>query len=311
MTRSRTAARLTRILTMLPWVIANPGSTVAQVCDRFGYQSERELARDLDMVFVCGLPGYGPGDLMVAYIEDDEVVVDTADYFEGAPRLTPAEILSTLASGMAVLASGQGSPALESAVDKLVATLTPDTGEGLAVDVSAEPELVGTLREAAAANRVVDMTYVALGGGRTTDRAVEPWTVFTSLGNWYLTGYCRRAQDERVFRVDRIKRFDVTGEEFTPPAETPEPVVAYTPSEDDVRCVIRLSAQAGWVLDYYPVDVRAEGEGWVEIEFSATDVSIPATLLLRLGDRAQLLEGAEVADELRRLGGRILDRYRS
>lgn len=310
MTRSRTAARLTRILTMLPWVIANPGSTVADVCRRFGYQSERELARDLDMVFVCGLPGYGPGDLMVAYIDDDEVVVDTADYFEGAPRLTPAETLSTLASAMAVLASGQGSPELESAVDKLVATFAPDTGEGLAVDVSAEPELVGSLRSAAAESRVIDITYVALGGGRTTDRLVEPWTVFTSLGNWYLTGYCRRAQDERVFRVDRIRRVDVTDEQFEPPDDTPEPVVRYTPSEDDVRCVIRLEEDALWVLDYYPVEVLDEGDGWIEIEFSASDPSVPATLLLRLGERARLVEGQAVREALRDVGQRILSKYR-
>jgi glyoxylase-like metal-dependent hydrolase (beta-lactamase superfamily II) len=46
------------------------------VCSRFGY-TRAELARDLAAVFVSGLPGYGPGDLMVAYIDGDEVVVGT------------------------------------------------------------------------------------------------------------------------------------------------------------------------------------------------------------------------------------------
>ena len=32
MTSPRTAQRLTRILAMLPWVIAHPGATVAEVC---------------------------------------------------------------------------------------------------------------------------------------------------------------------------------------------------------------------------------------------------------------------------------------
>lgn len=310
MTTSRTATRLTRILTMLPWVIAHPGATVEDVCRRFGYEDERQLARDLDMVFVCGLPGYGPGDLMVAYIDEDEVVVDTADYFEDAPRLTPAETLSTLAAAMTVLGTGQGSAELESAVDKLVATFIPDGTEALTVDMAAEPELVGRLRSAAADHRVVDMTYVALGGGRTTDRLVEPWSVFASLGNWYVTGHCRRAGDERVFRVDRIRRLDVTDETFAPPEETPPPTVSYTPSEDDVRCVIRLTPPAFWVMDYYPVEVLDRGEGWVQIEFSATDASVPATLLLRLGDRADLIEGEQVERALRDLGGRILSRYR-
>ncbi len=310
MSSSRTAARLTRILTMLPWVIANPGSTVAEVCARFGYTTEHELARDLDMVFVCGLPGYGPGDLMVAYIDDDQVVVDTADYFGDAPRLTSIETLSMLAAGMAVVGSGQGSPALESAIDKLAATVAPDTDEGLAVDVSAEPDLVGPLRRAATEKRVVTMTYTSLARGQTTERAVEPWSVFASLGNWYLVGFCRLAEDERIFRVDRIRQVSVSEDRFSPPASTPEPEVRYTPSDEDVRCVIELSEPAHWVLDYYPVEIVSRSDEGVTIEFSAADPSVAARLLLRLGTRARLLEGSEVRASMESLGRAILARYR-
>ncbi|MFS8495154.1 MAG: WYL domain-containing protein [Actinomycetes bacterium] len=309
MTSSRTAFRLTRILAMLPWVIANPGATIDEVCERFGYESHEDLARDLDVVFVCGLPGYGPGDLMVAYIDDDEVVVDAADYFGRAPRLSPTEALSMLAAGMAVLSSGLGSPVLESAVDKLAATVAPDT-DGLAVDVPAEPDLVGPLKEAAASHRVVEITYTSLSRGETTRRAVEPWVVFASLGNWYVTGYCRLAQAERVFRVDRIRDLVVTEETFEPPVERPDPQVRYTPSEDDVRCKIALAPAARWVLDYYPVDVVSDSGDEVVIEFSASDPSVAARLLLRLGDRARLIEGDEVRAALSDLGNRILARYR-
>ena len=114
MTSPRTAKRLNRILAMLPWVIAHPGASVDKVCERFDY-TRAELAADLDLVFVCGLPGYGPGDLMVAYIDEDEVVVELADYFANPVRLTPPEALSLLAAGMALLSTGQAPAALQSA----------------------------------------------------------------------------------------------------------------------------------------------------------------------------------------------------
>jgi proteasome accessory factor C len=114
---SRTASRLSRILAMLPWVIAHPGVRVTEVCERFGY-TPAQLAEDLGIVFMCGLPGYGPGDLMVAEIDGDQVLVDTADYFSRAPRLAPAEALALLAAGMAVVGSGQASDSLASAVKK-------------------------------------------------------------------------------------------------------------------------------------------------------------------------------------------------
>ena len=88
MSSPKTAQRLNRILAMLPWVIANPGATVNEVTERFGYNTS-ELLADLDLVFVCGLPGYGPGDLMSAYVEDDHVVVDMAEYFSRPLRLSP------------------------------------------------------------------------------------------------------------------------------------------------------------------------------------------------------------------------------
>lgn len=308
MSSGRTARRLTRILGMLPWVIAHPGSTVDEICARFNY-TRSELMADLNLVFVCGLPGYGPGDLMVAYIDEDEVVVEMADYFSAPLRLSAPEALSLLAAGLAIMSTGQAPPALERAVAKLTEVVLPDSGEVLTVDLS-EPELVGELRRAAADGEVLSLVYTAIAGGATTTREVEPWAVFSTMGNWYVRAHCRLAGGERVFRVDRIRTLHPTGEAFEPPTETAPPVVAYSPGPDDVRAVIRLGPQARWVTDYYPVDVLDTGEGdSLVIGFWAGDPGVAARLLIRLGGDAELLEGDEVATELRELRSRITARY--
>ena len=306
MSSPRTARRLNRILAMLPWVIANPGVTVDDVCTRFGY-TRRQLAADLDLVFVCGRPGYGPGDLMVAYIDEDEVVVEMADYFAQPLRLTAPEALSLLASGMAVLSSGQAPEALDRAVDKLRRAVLPDDPEALVVDLS-EPELVGTLRDAAAAGTVMHITHTGLASGETTERDIEPWSVFSTLGNWYVRAHCRLAGAERVFRVDRIQSVGPTEDHFTPPQSVPPPIVEYTPGAEDVRAVIRLGARARWVADYYPVEIVDDGDDLV-VRFSAPDAAVTARLLLRLGPAAELVEGDEVAARLADLRTRIAARY--
>ena len=309
MSSPKTARRLTRMLSMLPWVIANPGATVQEVCDRFDY-TPRQLASDLNLVFVCGLPGYGPGDLMVAYIDDDEVVVEMADYFASAVRLSAPEALTLLAAGMAVLSSGQAAPALESGVGKLQRLLLPESAEALVVDL-AEPDLVGVLRDAAAEGRVVDIVYTALGSGATTERAIEPWTVFSTMGNWYVAAHCRLADDERVFRIDRIQQAEPTDGTFQPPAQPPPPVVRYSPSVDDVVATIRLGPGAQWITDYYPVELLEETAAGSVVRFSASDPRVVARLLLRLGTAAELIAGDEVAAAVEDLRGRILARYGS
>ena len=151
---------------MLPWVIANPGATADEVCERFGY-SRDELVEDLNLVLVCGLPGYGPGDLMDAYLDEDEVVVDMADYFSRPLRLSAAEGLTLLAAGMALVSSGQASDALTRAVAKLQSVLLPGGEETLVVDLADEPGLVEMLRVAAADGVVVRLVYTSLGKGTT------------------------------------------------------------------------------------------------------------------------------------------------
>jgi proteasome accessory factor C len=293
---SRTAQRLTRILSMVPWVIAHPGATVAEVCDRFGY-TRGELITDLNLVFVCGLPGYGPGDLMVAYVDDEEVVIDMADYFSRALRLSMAEALALLASAETLIATDQAPPALRTAVEKLTRALGIEADETLAIEIDSESTNVTMLRNAAVEGRLIDLIYTSLGKGKTTRRLIEPWSVFTTLGNWYVSAYCRTAKAERVFRIDRIRGMEVTGERFTPNANPPAPEVRYTPSEDDVQATIKLHPRAAWVADYYPVDVIETDP--LTVRFSTSDAGVAA----------RLLDGTEVADATASLRQRILTRY--
>lgn len=309
MSSHRTARRLNRILGMLPWVIANPGATVDEVCHRFGY-TRGQLMADLDLVFVCGLPGYGPGDLMVAYVDDDEVVVEMADYFAAPLRLTPPEALSLLASGMALVSSGQAPPALARAVEKLAAVVLPDGGDALSVEL-AEPGFVGELRHAATTGTVVRVVHTAMARAQTTTRDIEPWAVFSTMGNWYVTAHCRLAGAERVFRVDRIRSLAPTEDRFTPPANPPPPIVSYNPSDSDVRAVIALGRRARWVVDYYPVEIVSDdaANGVLTVRFSTADATVAARLLLRLGEDATLVEGDEVGAKLAELRRRIRVRY--
>ncbi len=307
MTSPKTAKRLNRILAMLPWVIANSGASVAEVCERFGY-TRRELAADLDLVFVCGLPGYGPGDLMVAYIDEDEVVVELADYFANPVRLTPPEALSLLAAGMALVSTGQAPPALSSAVDKLQRVVIGNDTETLVVDL-AEPPFVGDLRQAASDRRVARIVHTAIASGQTTERDIEPWSVFATLGNWYVRGFCRLAEAERVFRIDRIRELELSGETFTTMPESTEPEIGYTPGAEDVRATILLREEARWVANYFPVETVADDAAGLLVRFSASDPLVIARLLLRLGNAGSLVDGETVQETLVDLRNRVLARY--
>ena len=142
---------------------------------------------------------------MVAFIDDDRVILDMADYFARPLRLTPPEALGLLSAGMAVAGTSHANPALARAVEKLASTVLPEASGAIGAELPAEPEHLETLRRAADEGRVVMITYLAVGTNRTTTRDVEPLMVYASMGRWYLSARCRRAEDLRTFRVDRIR----------------------------------------------------------------------------------------------------------
>ena len=70
---SSVSTRLVRLLNMVPYLRANPRITRAEAAAELGV-TETQLTMDLDQLWMCGLPGYGPGDLI-----DFEFSGDTID----------------------------------------------------------------------------------------------------------------------------------------------------------------------------------------------------------------------------------------
>ncbi|MGI9665663.1 MAG: helix-turn-helix transcriptional regulator [Acidimicrobiia bacterium] len=309
MTSERTSRRLARILAVLPYIIEHDGADIDDLVERFDYDDKADLVKDLHLVFVTGLPGYGPGDLVDVDIFEDEVHVDAADYFARPLRLTPAEALGLLAAGMTLLESDQAPAALGSAVDKLAQVIGVESAEAVHFDVPT-PSEVHTLRDAIETGRVVRIGYVGMASNERSERDVEGWNVSFSLGNWYLTGHCRLAGDRRVFRIDRIDSIEVLEDQFEPPSSS-QGMVGYQPSESDVHVEFTVTSTARWVAEYYPVDAEELDGGDLRIRMSVADPLVAGRLLLQLGPDVSDVEGNEVVAARDELRNRILATYAS
>jgi proteasome accessory factor C len=323
-TRPSTSERLQRLLVLVPWVMSHPDSSVAEVCERFRITRE-ELLADLDLLFVCGLPPFGPGDLMVAYVDGDRVVIEDAEPLARPLRLTRWEALRLLVAGRALAALGGLAEAdsLHRALAKLEAALTPEEAAAarelaarVAVDLDgtgAEP-LLGPLRDAIAERRRLRITYYSFGRDEITEREVDPLLVFAARGNWYLFALDRASGEGRVFRVDRIREWAPTGETFSPPEGVDLDAVArrplFAPSPRDIEVTIELAPRAAWVREVTPHE-RAEAldEGWTRLVLRTPHLEWAARLVLRLGDDARVVGPPELARRVRELARRALARY--
>lgn len=72
-----------------------------------------------------------------------------------------------------------------------------------------------TLQSTIASFVVVEIDYLSLED-RFSQRAIEPFALYTTNDNWLLIAFCRSRQDFRAFRLDRIQRLRSTAEHFEP-----------------------------------------------------------------------------------------------
>src|SRR5439155_21100960 len=135
---SKAAARLRRLLLVVPYLVRHPGATIQELTRLFSV-SKRDLLSDLNLLFVSGLPPYGPGDLIEVDIDDDgRVWVDMADYFARPLRLSRSEALDLYLRGKALL----GAPGLPeaAALSSALAKLERGLGEDALGDVAGRVE---------------------------------------------------------------------------------------------------------------------------------------------------------------------------
>ena len=308
------SARLQRLLAMVPWIAAQDGPTLDEVGQRFGI-SQEQLADDLAVMWLVGLPPYTPDALIDVVQEGDRVWIHFAEVFAQPQRLTPDQAVALLSAGASVLAlpGADADGVLAKGVAKLAAVLGVDADQVLDVDLGgSDPEILDALRRAVREHRRVHLDYWSYGRDTRTERDVDPYLVHAEDGALYLLAHCHRAGGERRFRVDRINRAVLLDETFEPLVEAAAPARVFQADADDPRVTLRLAPEARWVLDAYPIEGRTELEGGgVEVTMAIAAEPWLARLLVNLGPHVEVVDAPdELRDAGRRAAERVLARYR-
>jgi proteasome accessory factor C len=314
---SRASDRLRRLLVVVPYVVRHPGSPVDELSRLFGV-GERELLEDLNLLFVSGLPPYGPGDLIDVQVEEGRVWIGMADYFSRPIRLTRSEALALYLKGKALLGAPglDEAPALASALEKIVQGLGPDTLENLAARVEVgggghQAAALAVVRLAVERRERLEIEYYTAGRDDLGRRRIDPEHVFSAIGNWYVVAWDHVADAERLFRADRIRSARATGETFEPRGLEGAGRPLYTRSTGDISIRLVLSPGARWVAEYYETErVTERGDGKLEVTLPAKALPWVAKLILRLGGEAAVLGPPELGEMVRDAARRTLALYR-
>jgi proteasome accessory factor C len=320
MTSSGTTDRMTRLLALVPYLTARPdGVPLAEAARDFGV-TERQLHRDLELLWMCGLPGYGPGDLIDLAFDGDRVQVTFTAGMVRPLRLTTDEAVALIVALRALLdlpglAEGE-------AVSRALAKVSAAAGSAaevtpVALSVDAREQALAVVREGLERRRALHLHYYVPTRDERTERTVDPMRLLFVDGHWYLEAWCRRAEGVRLFRLDRVDDVQVLDEAAAPPPQAHERDVeggVYQPEPDAPAVRLRLSRGARWVADYYPVDRTTpvdDPPGGLAVVLRTADLAWARRLVASLGGAALVDEPAELAAQVAADARAALERYRA
>lgn len=307
--------RLPRLLALVPYLQAHPGIRIADAAADFGVTAD-QLRRDLQLLWMCGLPGHGPGDLIDLSFEGDTVSV-VFDAGMSRPLRLSAEEALALTVALRTLAETPGiadGDAVQRALAKVESAAGGQVDGGtVTVALDAAAKLLPVLNRAVDEQRALRLNYYTAARDEFTERVVDPLRVFESDGHAYLEAWCRGAEGVRVFRDDRILDVRLLDEPARPPAGLQLRDLAegvYQPASEHLLVVLRVSEAYAWVADYYPPEQVVElAEGGLQVSLRVSEPAWVRSLVLGSGGEVEVLSPGWLAEAVRSDAVRALAGY--
>ena len=310
-----------RLLALVPYLRARDGIAIEQVAADFGV-SPGQIGNDLHVLWFCGLPGAVSGDLIDVDMDalDGEGVVrlGNADYLGRPLRLDVHEALALIVA-LRTLHEVCG-PGERDAIDRALLKLESAAGDAMSraeqVDVQIEaPDraVSDAVNESLRAGKRLRIAYYVPARDETTEREVDPMRLVVAEGRSYLEAWCRRVEDVRMFRLDRIAQIEVLAAAAEPPPQARSRDLSaglFQPSPTDLLATVELDPSARWVAEYYPCESVTElGSGRMRVTLHVSDPAWLRRLVLRLGGAARLVSPAEDAAAIRAAAAEALKAY--
>ena len=316
--------QVARLLTLVPFLHARGGVRLDEAAAALGVP-EKQLVKDLRVLFMCGLPEGLPDDLIDVDLEalteqggDRVIRISNADYLSRPLRLSTNEATALIVA-LRALRGGAITEEAAEVVDRALAKLEQAAaGANVPVEVPIAPDerayaaRKALLQRAVGEHRQVELAYFVPARDEESTRTVDPRGVVAHQGVDYLDAYCHSAEAPRLFRLDRIREAALLDTPIATESASPRSLAdgLFAAGEDLLTVTLRLQPQARWVTEYYPVeDVRQHEDGSLEVDLRIADRRWLRRLLLRLAPYASVVTPVEFAADLREAAEAALALY--
>jgi predicted DNA-binding transcriptional regulator YafY len=230
------AVRALRTMDLIPYILEHPGISINQLSKNFAV-TEKEIEKDLQLAFMCGLPGYTPYELIDLTYEDGVVSIIDPQVLN-KPRSFSSNERVVIALGLEILKNINSSnddnlKKIENLSKKF---MDEESGDSvMIVEQNITFPFLNIINQAVFETRVIVFDYQSISKDVLSNRKVAPYKLFLQNGNLYLSGYDYHAQSDRIFKADQIVNCAIGDQANLGQANSPQ-------KEETVELIVDLKA---------------------------------------------------------------------
>ena len=193
-----------RLLDLVPFLLSHQGISIEDLSAHFKVEKE-EMLDDLNTLWMCGLPGYTPLELIDLNFDSGYVTIRNAEPLARIRTMSSSEIVS-LILGLDILRENSASLSQENLakLDALSATLRSLVNVHISVSDRSASSHRFLISQAIVSRSSVEIDYFTPTSDKKSKRVITPFHFFEDNGVEYIQAHCHQAQSSRTFRVDRI-----------------------------------------------------------------------------------------------------------
>ena len=292
--------RTSRLLDLVPYINTHQGISLVELAEVFEVSTDQMIS-DLTTLWMCGLPGYTPLELMDLDFESGYVTIRNAPTL-ARPRSITHEEGVALVLGLDVLRSGISSERIDliEAIASLSQRIARLVNLPLALSASSDisQEVTTSVNDAIAHRSGLQISYHSLYKDEISSRVILPLEILDSQGYLYLHAYCFTALDFRHFRIDRIQSAHSV--------EVEKPSTALPVNPEKIGFSVKVVRPTREVAERFEESNLEAGTVFKGSSFSQHWIS---RSVLASGGAVELLSPADIRSELAKRAELILNRY--
>ena len=292
--------RTSRLLDLVPYINTHQGISLVELAEVFEVSTDQMIS-DLTTLWMCGLPGYTPLELMDLDFESGYVTIRNAPTL-ARPRSITHEEGVALVLGLDVLRSGISSERIDliEAIASLSQRIARLVNLPLALSASSDisQEVTTSVKDAIAHRSGLQISYHSLYKDEISSRVILPLEILESHGYLYLHAYCFTALDFRHFRIDRIQSAHSV--------EVEKPSTALPVNPEKIGFSVKVVRPTRDVAERFEESNLEAGTVFKGSSFSQHWI---ARSVLASGGAVELLSPEEIRSELAKRAELILNRY--